>query len=233
MPNAIIQLSKYIWALTSFGGIPSTDGFAKRYELHYQPRKMGIDGAEVQGQYGCLNFRAKCGGQGVKLPVAVKNKWAEAWTQAWFYCKVPLLQSPSPGRRKGIYALHSYMTALDFAMEPSFECVDDDANDAAIVKTTRCIGGYDAIEEYMDYGLFPLSASFDLGEIEEGEMTVSKRTLPLLEFPVSRLRDEADDQFRARIELAVKNVVGSYAHREHDACITAVPNEGRLNKVLE
>jgi hypothetical protein len=34
-PNAIIQLSKYIWVVASFGGVPSAEGFAKRYELHY------------------------------------------------------------------------------------------------------------------------------------------------------------------------------------------------------
>jgi hypothetical protein len=54
-PNAIIQLSKYIWVVTSFGGIPSAEGFIKRYDLHYQLRKMEADGLEVQGQYGCLN----------------------------------------------------------------------------------------------------------------------------------------------------------------------------------
>jgi hypothetical protein len=51
-PNAMVQLSKYIWAVMSFKGVPSTDGFAKRYELHYQPRKMEVDGAKVQRQYG-------------------------------------------------------------------------------------------------------------------------------------------------------------------------------------
>jgi hypothetical protein len=29
--NAIIQLLKYIWVVTSFGGVPSTDGFTKGY----------------------------------------------------------------------------------------------------------------------------------------------------------------------------------------------------------
>jgi hypothetical protein len=61
-PNAIVQLSKYIWVVTSFGGVPWAEGFAKRYELHYQPRKIEVDGVEVQGQYGCLNFHVKCGG---------------------------------------------------------------------------------------------------------------------------------------------------------------------------
>jgi hypothetical protein len=81
-PNAMVQLSKYIWAVMSFKGVPSTDGFARRYELHYQPRKMEVDADEVQGQYGCLNFHAKCGGQRAKLTIAVKNKWSGTWTQA-------------------------------------------------------------------------------------------------------------------------------------------------------
>jgi hypothetical protein len=90
-PNAIVQLSKCIWAVTSFEGLPSADGFTKRYEPHYQLRKMEVNRAKVQGQYGCLNFHAKHEGQGVKLTIAVKNKWAGASTRAWFYYKVPLL----------------------------------------------------------------------------------------------------------------------------------------------
>jgi hypothetical protein len=38
-PNAIAQLSKYFWVVLSFGREPSSDGFAKRYELHYQQKK--------------------------------------------------------------------------------------------------------------------------------------------------------------------------------------------------
>jgi hypothetical protein len=34
-----------------------------RYELHYQPRKIDVDGIEAQGQYGCINFQAKRGAQ--------------------------------------------------------------------------------------------------------------------------------------------------------------------------
>jgi hypothetical protein len=33
--NAFAQLSKYFWALMSFGDEPSSDGFVKLYELHY------------------------------------------------------------------------------------------------------------------------------------------------------------------------------------------------------
>jgi hypothetical protein len=62
-PNAIVQLSKYIWAVTGFGGILSAEGFTKMYELHYQPRKIEVDGVEVQGQYKWLNFHVKHGSQ--------------------------------------------------------------------------------------------------------------------------------------------------------------------------
>jgi hypothetical protein len=46
-PNAIGQLSKYIWVVVSFSGVPTVDDFAKRYGLHYQPKKMSVDRVEV------------------------------------------------------------------------------------------------------------------------------------------------------------------------------------------
>jgi hypothetical protein len=45
-PNTIAQMSKYFWAVLSFGEEPSSDNFAKRYELHYQPKKVPADGFE-------------------------------------------------------------------------------------------------------------------------------------------------------------------------------------------
>jgi hypothetical protein len=46
-PNAIVQLSKYFWVVLSFGGVLTSDGFAKRYELHYQPKKVDVDGGAM------------------------------------------------------------------------------------------------------------------------------------------------------------------------------------------
>jgi hypothetical protein len=42
---------------------------------------------------------------------------------------------------------------------------------------------------------FPLSDGFGLGEIEYGETSVSKITLPLREFPVARFLEEMNDRF--------------------------------------
>jgi hypothetical protein len=83
MPNAITQLSKYFWAVRSFGGVPSGDALAKRYGLHYQPKRMEIDRDVVYAQFGCLNFHAKRSkDSGLKLSLTVKNKWSAGWTKA-------------------------------------------------------------------------------------------------------------------------------------------------------
>jgi hypothetical protein len=55
-PNAIVQMSKYFWVVLSFGGEPSSDGFAKRYELHYQPKKDPVDGFNKYQQFDIVNF---------------------------------------------------------------------------------------------------------------------------------------------------------------------------------
>jgi hypothetical protein len=71
--NAFAQFFKYFWALLSFGGKPSGDGFTKRYKLHYQPKKVDADEVEKCQQFGCINFHARWG-IGAKLTQAIKNK---------------------------------------------------------------------------------------------------------------------------------------------------------------
>jgi hypothetical protein len=69
--------------VSSFRGTLSANVFAKRYELHYKPKWMEIDGGVVQAQFGCLDFYTKrYRGGGVRLTLAVKNKWSAGWTGA-------------------------------------------------------------------------------------------------------------------------------------------------------
>jgi hypothetical protein len=89
------------------------------------------------------------------------------------------------------------------------------------------------VEEYTTSGLFPLSASFRLGEVADGEMFVSKLSAPMLNFPIARLLEETNDRFHARVELAATNVVGRYTHGEHKVCVEILSNQGRVNQVFE
>jgi hypothetical protein len=42
-PNDIVQISKFIWAVTSYGGRLTADVFAQHYELHYQNKKIHLE----------------------------------------------------------------------------------------------------------------------------------------------------------------------------------------------
>jgi hypothetical protein len=98
-PNAIAQLSKYFWAVLSFGGVPTSKGFMKCCDLHYQPKKVESDEGVMFQQFGCLNFHARrYQGGGVKLTLAIKNKWTSGWMKAWFHCKVSAHICPQGGK---------------------------------------------------------------------------------------------------------------------------------------
>jgi hypothetical protein len=121
------------------------------------------------------------------------------------------------------------MVPLDFSTEPLFECVDDDSGDLAFVWTMGLIGGWDVVEEYLAYKMFPLLANFGFAEIADGETPMSKVTLPLPEFSITKLQGESNDHFLVMVEIRVENVVGSYGHVEHDSYLKALSNEGQLN----
>jgi hypothetical protein len=68
MPNAIIQISKFIWAITSYGGHPTANVFTQHYEVHYQNSKIHLEGCEttLAAQFACFTFHPK--GEGEAYP---------------------------------------------------------------------------------------------------------------------------------------------------------------------
>jgi hypothetical protein len=80
-PNAIAELSKYFWVMLSFDEEPNSDSITKRYELHYQLKKVAVDDFKKFQQFGIINFHAKRGGE-VGLTPAIKNKWSTGWMKA-------------------------------------------------------------------------------------------------------------------------------------------------------
>jgi hypothetical protein len=231
-PNAFAQFSKYFWVVMSCGGVPSSDGFTKCYKLHYQPKKVEIDGNDMFQQFGYLNFHTRCyQGIGAKLTLAVENMWSSGWTRAWFYCKVPAHVCAQEG--KAVHVMRSYLCGLGFRMEPPFDCADEDSGDVTFVKDMNFIGGREAVEEYMACGMYPLSASISFERVTDSVTPVSRLKLPLPKFHAVRQGDEDDVLFLVRVELEAEGVVGSYTHLENDVCMAGLPNGGRLNWVFE
>jgi hypothetical protein len=175
MPNAVIS---------SFGGVLSGDAFAKRYELHYQPKMMEIDRGVVFVQFGCLNFHAKRSRDGgPKLSLTIKNKCSTGWRKPWFYCRVPCHRSSEGG--KSVFALCSRMSVLDYEVEPLVDCPDTDVNNVAFIWATTTLRGHAAAEEFLACGMYPLSVGFGFKNVIDDTTTMSMVVVPLPIFPSS------------------------------------------------
>jgi hypothetical protein len=61
MPNAIIQIGKFIWAATSCGGRLTVGVFPHHYDWHYQNKKIHLEGCETSlaAQFGCITFQPR------------------------------------------------------------------------------------------------------------------------------------------------------------------------------
>jgi hypothetical protein len=111
--NAIVALSKYVWAMTTYGGEPSIEVFVKHYCLHWQKKTMG---GRVM-QFGSCTFTpktGKMGGEVYELVPCAKNRWGN-WFKSWFYVDlgeiVPCVAQPAA----------SAMVAHDIVAFPNFE----------------------------------------------------------------------------------------------------------------
>jgi hypothetical protein len=82
-PNVVVALAKYVWAVTSYGGQPFVEVFAKHYCLHWQKSKIGHEIA----QFGSCTFMPRTGKTSmevVELVPCAHNKWGN-WWNFWFY----------------------------------------------------------------------------------------------------------------------------------------------------
>jgi hypothetical protein len=68
-PNVIVHIGKFIWAVSSYGGHPIADVFARHYELHYKKKKIKLKGSDntLSTQFGCITSDPSCYGGRAKL----------------------------------------------------------------------------------------------------------------------------------------------------------------------
>jgi hypothetical protein len=72
--------------------------------------------------------------------------------------------------------------------------------------------------------VWPLSASLDLGEIEEVEAPLSKVVVPLPKFSAVKATKEKDSVFITQICIGADKLVGHYGRTEHKACLNQIHN---------
>jgi hypothetical protein len=146
-PNAIIQISKFIWVVTSCGGCPTVDVFTHHYELHYQHKKIHFEGSKTTfaAQFWCISFHPLRFGNHSRLTPATRNKWTSGWDGNWFYYRVPSEHKlDSSGQRT--YLLSSKMSKMNYLTYVPSSCGPEDANIAVFIEATSLIGGCDVVE---------------------------------------------------------------------------------------
>jgi hypothetical protein len=216
----IVQIGKFVWAVSSYGGRSSADVFARHYELHYQQKKIRLKGNEntLAAQFRCITFHPSHYEGRVKLTPAMKHKWSSGWVRNWFYCNVP--SQKTNVREKGMYPLWSEMNALDYLTEAPHRCAADDANNlVAFEEAAAIIGGHNAVEEFLTCDIWPLSDGWEF-VVERMDSPLSKVIVPMPKVTAIIRERETGVPFEARIASAANQLDGNYSLPKHRTCAT-------------
>jgi hypothetical protein len=133
---------------------------------------------------------------------------------------------------KRIHILHSQMSSLDYLTEPAHNCTKDDVNDEAFIHVTTTIGCCDVVGAYLAYGVWPLSATWDLGKVEEVEVPLLKVIVHVPKVSAVKGSKEKDHEFATSVSVGANKLVGSYDLIKHRACMSQIQNS-HLNRVFE
>jgi hypothetical protein len=215
MPSAIVQIHKFFWTVTSYGGCAIANVFAQHYDLHYKNKKVHLEGCEtiVSTQFGCIAFHpSRYGGQ-PRLTPTVRNKWTTDWASNYFYCKVPSEQVADVQGKEN-YPLRSMMTQLNHWTDAPFECGPGDVDVVAFVEVELIIGGHGAVEEYLACGVLPLKEGWEFA-VERRETPLSKVGVPVQKDTPIIGKQESKATFKGRIVAATNLLVGNYCVPEH------------------
>jgi hypothetical protein len=224
-PNAMVALSKFVWATTSYGGQPSVEVFAKYYCLHWQKRMIGDEVA----QFGSCTFTPKTGKttmQVVELVPCARNKWGN-WNEFWFYV--------AEGTVEGHEGLPvSEMCSHYYSAYPPFEVAEEDADEGALRCAAGQSSGRDLVEEFVAYGVWPLAHGWALGEVCPRQMPFHRGRVVRSPAFALNLRNRDPAAFVRDAEDGAVRLVGRYVPRtEGQRSFDIRGSNDRLNRVFE
>jgi hypothetical protein len=125
------------------------------------------------------------------------------------------------------------MSALNFHTKLSIRDSGVDLSNDAFIWASRNVGGRDAMEVFVSCNVWPLPTSVSFEHVKVDSTPISKLKIPLPRFPLCHEDEEDDAHFLVRGKQEARNIMGSYTHTEHEACLACLPSSGRLNRVLE
>jgi hypothetical protein len=224
-PNAVVALSKYVWATTSYGGQPSVEVFVKYYCLHWQKRKIENEIA----QFGSCTFTPKTGKTSmevVELVPCARNKW-DNWWEFWFYVAEGTIEDHS-GLPVAEMCSHYY------SVYTQFEVAEEDENEGALRCAARMSSGRDLVEEFVGYGVWPLACGWALGEVCPRQMPSCGGMLVRSPAFALDLHGRDPTAFVREAEDEAVRIVGRYVPKtEAQRSWDIRGSNDRLNRVFE
>jgi hypothetical protein len=224
-PNVVVALAKYVWAVTSYGGQPSVEVFAKNYCLHWQKKKIGGKIA----QFGSCTFTPRTGktsAEVVELVPCARNKWGN-WYDYWFYVSGGEVED-LPGLPAAVMCSHCYVAF------PPFELAEDDRDEGALRCAARISSKRDLVEEFIGYGVWPLAHGWALGEVCPRQMpSLGEQQVRSPAFTLD-LRGRDPAAFVREVEDGAVRIVGRYVPRTEALRSWDIRGSNvRLNRVFE
>jgi hypothetical protein len=224
-PNVVVALAKYVWVVTSYGGQPSVEVFAKHYCLHWQKRNIGHEIA----QFGSCTFTPRTGKTSmevVELVPCARNKWGN-WWDFWFYISEGAVED-HPGLPVAVMCSHYYVAY------PQFEVAEDDEDEGALRCAARMSSGRDLVEEFIGYEVWPLAHGWALGEVCPREMpSRGGQRVRSAAFALD-LHGRDPAAFVREAEDGAARIVGRYVPKTEDVRSWDIRGANdRLNRVFE
>jgi hypothetical protein len=227
MPEAIIRMGLFVWAVRSQRLEPNAKSFCSMHELVYETKATGKE--QCHNNFGCYRFAAR---SNASHPVPTfRKRWPGAWMEEWFYVKNDLIE------REDIKGIIQRPIWSRFGLQRPKVEIDDVAEACQRAFSTVCsfIGTRDLMQEHIAFRVWPLVENWDMpkettAETTEGGLVQLKYTF--------RFRDrfnEPNDDWLKSIEAISDELLGIYSKAKDNALSAAFKGRGkkRLNRVFD
>jgi hypothetical protein len=227
MPEAIIRMGLFVWAVRSQRLEPNAKSFCSMHELVYETKATGKE--QCHNNFGCYRFAAR---SNASHPVPTfRKRWPGAWMEEWFYVKNDLIE------REDIKGIIQRPIWSRFGLRRPKVEIDDVAEACQRAFSTVCsfIGTRDLMQEHIAFRVWPLVENWDMpkettAETTEGGLVQLKYTF--------RFRDrfnEPNDDWLKSIEAISDELLGIYSKAKDNALSAAFKGRGkkRLNRVFD
>jgi hypothetical protein len=227
IPEAIIRMNIFVWAVRSQGLEPNAKSFCNIHELLYETKPWGKE--QYHNNFGCYSFGARSGSS---CPVPTfRKRWPGDWMTEWFYVKNDLKSREDV---KGIIMRPIWQR---FGLQKPKVEMDEAAEECQRAFGVVCsfIGTRDLVQEHIAFRVWPLVEKWEMPketvkEADEGGLVRLKYT-----FKYGDKFVEPDDDWLKSIEAISDELLGVYSKAEDTALSAAFGGrkKKRLNRVFD